>query len=80
MVGTCLRALAADGFSPRVATKAHPSQPGGLSPRGLEAQLEASLQAMGVNKVSGGVPLCPAFSNELARQARAHRGTRNFRL
>lgn len=35
----------------RITTKAHPSQPGGLSPSGLEAQLEASLKDLGVCKV-----------------------------
>ena len=30
-----------------VGTKAHPSQPGGLSPEGIETQLQASLHAMG---------------------------------
>lgn len=32
-------------------TKAHPSQPGGLSPEGIRQQLSASLEAMGVPRV-----------------------------
>ena len=34
-----------------IGTKAHPSQPGGLSAKGIEGQLQASLDAMGVDKV-----------------------------
>eukprot|EP00527_Entomoneis_sp_CCMP2396_P006228 CAMPEP_0198149356 /NCGR_PEP_ID=MMETSP1443-20131203/46140_1 /TAXON_ID=186043 /ORGANISM="Entomoneis sp., Strain CCMP2396" /LENGTH=323 /DNA_ID=CAMNT_0043814359 /DNA_START=21 /DNA_END=989 /DNA_ORIENTATION=- len=34
-----------------VGTKAHPSQPGGLSPEGIEGQLKASLEAMGDLKI-----------------------------
>jgi len=35
----------------RVATKAHPSQPGGLSDKGIRDQLQASLSAMGEQRV-----------------------------
>ena len=34
-----------------IGTKAHPSQPGGLSPDGIRRQLDASLEAMGVSQV-----------------------------
>lgn len=61
IVGACLKALRAaeppggpkDAATLRVTTKAHPSQPGGLSPLGLERQLEASLDALGVDTVCG---------------------------
>jgi len=60
VVGLCLKTLAADdsqgagmGASRvRVTTKAHPSQPGGLSRAGLESQLAASMAALGVDQVS----------------------------
>ena len=47
------RALAAAAVSPAlaIATKAHPSQPGGLGAVGLRAQLDASLDALGVDSV-----------------------------
>jgi len=56
MLGSALRTLSEeDGESPplvmNVGTKAHPSQPNGLSPEGLRAQLESSLEAMGVASV-----------------------------
>ena len=54
IVGACLKALtdeAAHGGPCRVTTKAHPSQPGGLTAAGLEAQLSASLAAFGVERV-----------------------------
>jgi len=53
MVGACLEALQNDESvsTMKVTTKAHPSQPGGLSPRGLEAQLMDSLKAMNVKRV-----------------------------
>jgi aflatoxin B1 aldehyde reductase len=35
----------------RISTKAHPSQPNGLSAVGIRAQLEASLKALGVKRV-----------------------------
>ena len=53
IVGSCLRSLiSADGKQPaKITTKAHPSQPQGLSRTGLEAQLRASLDALGVEAV-----------------------------
>jgi hypothetical protein len=53
VVGQCLEALRLDGNADRVrvTTKAHPSQPGGLSKEGLESQLQASLDALGVTEV-----------------------------
>ena len=48
-------AIAAAGVgiraSCRIGTKAHPSQPGGLSSDGIRRQLEASLEALGVDQV-----------------------------
>ena len=51
VVGACLRDLRSKGAAPRITTKAHPSQPGGLSAAGLRGQLEASLEALGVGRV-----------------------------
>eukprot|EP00928_Gymnodinium_smaydae_P045290 TRINITY_DN30211_c0_g1_i1.p1 TRINITY_DN30211_c0_g1~~TRINITY_DN30211_c0_g1_i1.p1 ORF type:complete len:376 (-),score=49.59 TRINITY_DN30211_c0_g1_i1:145-1272(-) len=39
------------GASYRLATKVHPSQPSGLSAKGIRAQLEASLKALHVDRV-----------------------------
>eukprot|EP00522_Entomoneis_paludosa_P012274 CAMPEP_0172452268 /NCGR_PEP_ID=MMETSP1065-20121228/9987_1 /TAXON_ID=265537 /ORGANISM="Amphiprora paludosa, Strain CCMP125" /LENGTH=345 /DNA_ID=CAMNT_0013204305 /DNA_START=7 /DNA_END=1044 /DNA_ORIENTATION=- len=47
VVGACLPQCQNTGKRLLVGTKAHPSQPGGLSPEGIETQLQASLQAMG---------------------------------
>ena len=56
MVGSCLAALKSLPGQPsgpvRVTTKAHPSQPGGLTAEGLEAQLHESMAALGVEKVT----------------------------
>ncbi|KAL3787525.1 hypothetical protein HJC23_013734 [Cyclotella cryptica] len=56
MLGSALQTLTEENVvSPplviSVGTKAHPSQPHGLSPEGLRAQLESSLEAMGVSSV-----------------------------
>ena len=49
MLGRVLKSL--DGESqPIIGSKAHPSQPNGLSPKGIHAQLEASLDAVGAVK------------------------------
>mmetsp|Transcript_20817 Transcript_20817/g.46208 ORF Transcript_20817/g.46208 Transcript_20817/m.46208 type:complete len:357 (-) Transcript_20817:44-1114(-) len=48
MLGRVLRSL--EGESPIIGSKAHPSQPDGLSPAGIQAQLEASLDAVGAAK------------------------------
>merc|ERR1719464_1372356 len=51
MLGPILQGPAAKGSSFRLGTKAHPSQPGGLSAKGMRAQLEASLAALKVDRV-----------------------------
>ena len=49
MLGRVLRSLEGES-RPIIGSKAHPSQPDGLSPGGIQAQLEASLDAVGVAK------------------------------
>jgi len=49
IVGSCLAAMQPKVL--RVTTKAHPSQPGGLTAEGIRAQLSDSLTAFGCSKV-----------------------------
>lgn len=52
IVGQCLTTLGLKGDPTiTITTKAHPSQPNGLSPEGLGSQLAKSLEAMGVSRV-----------------------------
>jgi len=52
MLGKILHSPVVEGSAYRLGTKAHPSQPGGLSSKGLRAQLEASLEALQVERVN----------------------------
>lgn len=52
MLGTSLSNLEGDISNILLGTKAHPSQPGGLSSKGIRAQLDASLKAIGVTSVN----------------------------
>ena len=47
LVGTAI-----SGYDVLIGTKAAPSQPGGLSPMGIQSQLEASLEALNVDCLS----------------------------
>uniref|UniRef100_A0A7S1LXG2 NADP-dependent oxidoreductase domain-containing protein n=1 Tax=Alexandrium catenella TaxID=2925 RepID=A0A7S1LXG2_ALECA len=51
MLGEVLRSPEVRGAAYRLATKAHPSQPGGLSATGIRAQLKASLEALRAERV-----------------------------
>lgn len=51
ILGSVLDQLKEDNIDFRVGTKAHPSQPNGLSPEGVRAQLRASLDATGLSDV-----------------------------
>lgn len=50
MLGRVLQGLGKE-TSFRLTTKAHPSQPNGLSAKGIRAQLQASLEVLGVDRV-----------------------------
>lgn len=52
MLGYALANLADDSSSITLGTKAHPSQPNGLSPGGIRAQLQSSLDAMKASSVN----------------------------
>jgi len=51
MLGQILRSPEVQGREYRLGTKAHPSQPGGLSAKGIRSQLEASLEALQTDRV-----------------------------
>eukprot|EP00602_Paraphysomonas_sp_CaronLab_P006842 CAMPEP_0185019266 /NCGR_PEP_ID=MMETSP1103-20130426/1883_1 /TAXON_ID=36769 /ORGANISM="Paraphysomonas bandaiensis, Strain Caron Lab Isolate" /LENGTH=336 /DNA_ID=CAMNT_0027549473 /DNA_START=74 /DNA_END=1084 /DNA_ORIENTATION=- len=74
MVGECLKACGAlQDDTMKVTTKAHPSQPMGLSATGLEAQLKDSLTAMGLDRVDEFYLHQPDTENDLAETlAAAH--------
>lgn len=77
-MGECLAnlSLVSDGVIQdglKVTTKAHPSQPNGLSPEGLENQLCESLEAMGLKRVDEFYLHQPDTENDLAASlAAAH--------
>ena len=54
MLGLALEPQKEQSFSYKISigTKAHPSQPNGLSPQGLRSQLESSLEAMNLSSVN----------------------------
>lgn len=77
IVGACFRSITASHPEIRcklhVTTKAHPSQPLGLSAKGLEQQLQTSLNAMGVDYVDELYLHQPDIENDLvASLASAH--------
>ena len=51
MLGLAIANLDRGPSSIAVGTKAHPSQPGGLSPGGIRSQLRSSMDAMNVDSV-----------------------------
>lgn len=51
MLGRVLKDDSLAGSAIVLGTKAHPSQPGGLSAEGIRSQLDASLKALEVNKI-----------------------------
>jgi len=51
MLGQILRSPEVEGKTYRLGTKAHPSQPGGLSASGIRAQLDASMEALQTSRV-----------------------------
>jgi aflatoxin B1 aldehyde reductase len=70
--GQCLTALGLKGNPTiKVTTKAHPSQPNGLSSEGLSSQLARSMEAMGVTRVDEFYLHQPDTENDLAVSLRA---------
>lgn len=72
IVGQCLTLLGfKDNSAIKITTKAHPSQPNGLSSEGLSSQLERSLEAMGISRVDEFYLHQPDTENDLATSLQA---------
>jgi aflatoxin B1 aldehyde reductase len=72
IVGQCLSTLGLNGDSTiKITTKAHPSQPNGLSREGLSSQLSRSLEAMGITRVDEFYLHQPDTENDLALSLQA---------